>query len=190
MRAETQATIEAIRKSLKLLAQRMDRETADYRLEEFNAMIEDPNLWNDAERAQKLMRERQLLIDALASHDGIKKDLQDNIELIELGEVEHQLRRLLARLGQLSSGSARGLVVTDLPAVTLSVEMQEGAGGEARGIDERERLALARTRALCSRPRCGEAEIALRLVEAVPAFRHVGHHSRSRRFSTTQFWMR
>ena len=88
MRAETQATIEAIRKSLKLLAQRMDRETADYRLEEFNAMIEDPNLWNDAERAQKLMRERQLLIDALASHDGIKKDLQDNIELIELGEVE------------------------------------------------------------------------------------------------------
>lgn len=40
MRAETQATIEAIRKSLKLLGQRMDWETAPHRLEELNAMIE------------------------------------------------------------------------------------------------------------------------------------------------------
>ena len=40
MRAETQATIDAIRKSLKLLAQRMDWETAPHRLEELNAMIE------------------------------------------------------------------------------------------------------------------------------------------------------
>ena len=88
MRAETQSQIEAIRKSLSLLAQRLNRETADYRLEEFNAMIEDPNLWNDPERAQKLMRERQQLIDAIGTHDGIRQDLADNVELIELGEAE------------------------------------------------------------------------------------------------------
>lgn len=88
MRAETQATIDAIRKSLALLGRRMDRETAQYRLEEFDAMIEDPNLWNDPERAQKLMRDRQMLIDALGMHDGISRDLQDNIDLIELGEME------------------------------------------------------------------------------------------------------
>ena len=41
MRAETQSTIEAIEKSLKLLGQRMDWETAPHRLEEMNAMIED-----------------------------------------------------------------------------------------------------------------------------------------------------
>ena len=52
MRAETQSTIEAIRKTLTLLAQRMDWETARHRLEEFDAMIEDPNLWNDPARAQ------------------------------------------------------------------------------------------------------------------------------------------
>jgi peptide chain release factor 2 len=40
MRAETQANVDAIRKSLKLLAQRMDWETAPHRLEEFNALIE------------------------------------------------------------------------------------------------------------------------------------------------------
>ena len=88
MRAETQAMIEAIRKSLALLGRRMDRETATYRLEEFEAIIEDPNLWNDPERAQKLMRERQMLIDALGTFDGITRDLQDNIDLIELGEAE------------------------------------------------------------------------------------------------------
>ncbi len=88
MRAETQATIDAIRKSLALLGRRMDRETATYRLEEFDAMIEDPNLWNDPERAQKLMRERQMLIDALGTFDGITRELQDHIDLIELGEAE------------------------------------------------------------------------------------------------------
>ena len=88
MRAETQSTIEAIRKSLALLARRMDWETAKYRLEEFDAMIEDPNLWNDPARAQKLMRERQMLMDAVGTYETINRDLQDNIELIELGEAE------------------------------------------------------------------------------------------------------
>ena len=88
MRAETQALSEAIRNSLALLARRMDRESADHRLEEFNAMIEDPDLWNDPERAQKLMRERQQLIDALSAHDSIKQELSDNLELIEMGEAE------------------------------------------------------------------------------------------------------
>ena len=48
MRAETQAHVDAIQKSLALLAQRMDWETAPHRLEEFNALIEQPDLWNDA----------------------------------------------------------------------------------------------------------------------------------------------
>ena len=50
MRAETQNTVEAIRKSLALLGQRLGLETADYRLEEFNARVEDPNLWDDPAR--------------------------------------------------------------------------------------------------------------------------------------------
>ena len=88
MRAETQNSVDAIKKSLALLAQRMDRETAAHRLEEFDAMIEDPNLWNDPARAQKLMRERQQLMDAMGTYDAISRDLNDNVELIELGEME------------------------------------------------------------------------------------------------------
>ncbi|MCA2010697.1 peptide chain release factor 2 [Pararhodobacter sp. CCB-MM2] len=88
MRAEMQNTVEAIKKSLGLLAKRMDWETAKHRLEEFDAMIEDPNLWNDPARAQKLMRERQQLMDAVATYESISRDLNDNVELIELGEME------------------------------------------------------------------------------------------------------
>ncbi|MFT5061081.1 MAG: peptide chain release factor 2 [Dinoroseobacter sp.] len=88
MRGETQTQVEAIRKSLTLLSQRLDVETAGHRLEEFNALTEDPNLWNDPERAQKLMRERQLLVDGLGTYNGIKQDLEDSVELIEMGEME------------------------------------------------------------------------------------------------------
>ena len=88
MRAETQNIVEAIKKSLNLLAQRMDVETAPHRLEEFNARVEDPTFWDDPEAAQKLMRDRQLLVDAMTNYNGIKQELSDNIELIELGEME------------------------------------------------------------------------------------------------------
>jgi peptide chain release factor 2 len=88
MRAETQNTVAEIEKSLELLAQRMDWETAPHRLEEFNARVEDPNLWDNPEAAQKLMRERQMLVDSIDTYESIKRDLNDNVELIELGEME------------------------------------------------------------------------------------------------------
>ena len=88
MRAEMVNVVAAIDKSLGLLAKRLDYETAPYRLEEFNAMIEDPSLWDDQERAQKLMRGRQILVDAIATYEGIRQDLSDNLEMIELGAAE------------------------------------------------------------------------------------------------------
>jgi len=88
MRAEVHNLADEIEKSIGLLAQRMDVNTAQHRLEEFNARVEDPNLWDDPEAAQKLMRDRQMLVDAMATHDRIRQELADNIELIELGEIE------------------------------------------------------------------------------------------------------
>ena len=88
MRAEALNLVETIRRSLNLLGQRMDRETAPHRLEEFNAMIEDGDLWSDPARAQKLMRERQALLDAMANFAAIDSELTDTLELIDLGEAE------------------------------------------------------------------------------------------------------
>ncbi|MCC5973334.1 MAG: peptide chain release factor 2 [Rubellimicrobium sp.] len=88
MRTETRDTIAAIQKSISLVGQRMGRETARYRLEEFNARVEDPTLWDNPETAQKLMRDRQVLLDKIEMVEALERDLTDNVELIELGEAE------------------------------------------------------------------------------------------------------
>ena len=88
MRADIENLVNSVEKSLELLRQRMDWDTASKRLEEFNARVEDPNLWDKPDKAQKLMRERQSLVDAMEGHSQIRDDLLYNIEMIELGEQE------------------------------------------------------------------------------------------------------
>ena len=136
MRAETQNTVEAIRKSLNLLAQRMDHETAKHRLEEFDAMIEDPNLWNDPARAQKLMRERQQLMDALTTYESISRDLNDNVELIELGEMEDdkdvvaEAETALKALGEKAAAKElEALLDGEADGNDTFLEINAGAGG-------------------------------------------------------------
>jgi peptide chain release factor 2 len=88
MRAETEHLIAEIEKSLALLRQRLGWETAPHRLEELNAMSEDPDLWSDPARAQKLMRERQGLADAIEGYRTLAQELDDQRELIALAEAE------------------------------------------------------------------------------------------------------
>lgn len=53
-----------------------------------NALCEDPALWNDAEKAQKLMQERTRLDDQISTVRQIEQDMADNVSMIELGEDE------------------------------------------------------------------------------------------------------
>ncbi|WP_019955265.1 peptide chain release factor 2 [Yoonia vestfoldensis] len=136
MRAETQNNVDAIQKSLNLLAQRMDYETARYRLEEFDARVEDPTLWDDPEAAQKLMRERQVLVDALTMHDGIKQELADNIELIEMGEMEGDAdiiieaeEALKALREKAAQKELEALLDGEADANDTFLEVNAGAGG-------------------------------------------------------------
>ena len=55
---------------------------------ELNGFVEDPTLWNDPERAQKIMRERTDLESRINGYLKLERDLKDSIELIELGEME------------------------------------------------------------------------------------------------------
>ncbi|UWQ61294.1 peptide chain release factor 2 [Leisingera caerulea] len=136
MRAETQNIVAEIEKSLELLAQRMNWETAEFRLEEFNARVEDPNLWDDPEAAQKLMRERQALVDSINTYKGIQQDLSDNIELIELGEMEDDaevVKDAEAALGTLKEKAAEkeleALLDGEADANDTFLEINAGAGG-------------------------------------------------------------
>ena len=90
MRAELQNIVEKIKKSLILLAQRMDLDSVNHRLEEFNALSESPEFWNDQKKAQKLMRERQILVSQIDTYKNLSLELQDHIDLIELAELEEE----------------------------------------------------------------------------------------------------
>jgi len=136
MRAETQNHVDAIAKSLKLLGQRMDLATSGHRLEEFNAMIEAPDLWNDPARAQKLMRERQGLLDALSTYKLIDTGLRDNVELIEMGEAEGdaeivaEAEAALKALVDLAAGKElEALLNGEADANDTFLEINAGAGG-------------------------------------------------------------
>lgn len=65
-----------------------DWDNALKRLEELNALLEDPNLWDDAKKAQKLMRERAHIDQSVTAVREIENELQDNIDLLEMAEEE------------------------------------------------------------------------------------------------------
>ena len=136
MRAETLSAIDAIRKSLTLLGQRLDLETAPHRLEELDAMTENPDLWNDPAKAQALMRDRRLLADALGTYRSIAQALQDNIDLIEMGEAEDDADIVSEAEGELRA-LAKSAAEKELEALLNGeadsndtfLEINAGAGG-------------------------------------------------------------
>lgn len=136
MRADIQNMVSEINKSLDLLRQRMGWDTVHHRLEEFNARVEDPDLWNDPENAQKLMRERQALVDAMSNHDSMQQDLNDNIELMELGEmeddqevVEDAENAIRALVKKAAAKELEALLNGEADANDSFLEVHSGAGG-------------------------------------------------------------
>jgi len=136
MRAETQSLVDEIGKSLELLRQRMGWNDVQHRLEEFNARVEDPTLWDDPAKAQKLMRERQNLVDALNTHDAIEQEMNDSVELIEMGELEEDaeiISEAEAALQKLAKKAAakelEALLNGEADANDTFLEINAGAGG-------------------------------------------------------------
>jgi len=136
MRAETEHVAAEIEKSLELLRQRLDWETAPHRLEELNAMSEDPDLWNDPARAQKLMRDRQVLSDAIDGYTALAQDLADQRELIGMGEAEGDAEIVAeaeAALGKLRDVAAQkeieALLDGEADGNDTFLEVNAGAGG-------------------------------------------------------------
>ena len=136
MRAEMQSQVVAIKKSIALLAQRMDLETTSHRMEEFDALIENPELWNDPARAQNLMRERQALIDQISTYRLIEGSLRDNLEFIELGDSEGDAvivaeaeASLKALVVQAAAKELEALLDGEADANDTFLEINAGAGG-------------------------------------------------------------
>lgn len=136
MRAEIENTVALIEKSIDLLRQRMDWDTAKHRMEEFDARVEDPTLWDDPDKAQKLMRDRQALLDAIKTYEDIKQELSDNVEMIELGEMEGdqeivtEAENALLKLTKLAAKKElEALLDGEADGNDTFLEINSGAGG-------------------------------------------------------------
>ncbi|SCA58057.1 Peptide chain release factor 2 [Candidatus Terasakiella magnetica] len=136
MRAEVETQVEEIRKSLKLLRKHLDYDNAVRRLEELNALSEDPDLWNDPKKAQELMKERTRLENGIKALEESEQELSDNIELIELGEMEDDQDTITEAeecLNQLQERAAKEEIETLLSGEAdgnnCFLEINSGAGG-------------------------------------------------------------
>src|SRR3954453_4308829 len=88
MRAETQASVDQINQAVALVRRFLDWDRALRRLDELNARVEDPKLWEDPSAAQDVMRERRRLDEAIGATKAIEIELADTVELMEMAEAE------------------------------------------------------------------------------------------------------
>ncbi|MFC5560645.1 peptide chain release factor 2 [Methylobacterium aerolatum] len=136
MRAEIEQASDAAKQSIGLLRRHLDWDTVDKRLAELNARSEDPDLWNDAEAAQKVMRERQQLDESVAAIRKLERDLEDGATLIELGELEGDTasitegeQQILAVEKEAASRQVETLLSGEADGFDTYVEVHAGAGG-------------------------------------------------------------
>ncbi|MBI0140578.1 MULTISPECIES: peptide chain release factor 2 [Bartonella] len=88
MRAEIETLVEEIKQAIGLLRRHLDWDQSVKRLEYLNEKAEDPSLWDDAAKAQEMMRERQRLDDGISNIKHLTQTLDDSVELIAMGEEE------------------------------------------------------------------------------------------------------
>ncbi|MBX3581148.1 MAG: peptide chain release factor 2 [Rhizobiaceae bacterium] len=136
MRAETEKLVDEIRQAISLLRRHFDWDQALKRLDYLNMRAEDSSLWNDAQEAQKLMRERQMLEDGVSAVRGVSQALEDNIGLIELGEeegdsgvVEEAEAALRSLGGEVKARQVESMLSGEADSNDTYLEIHAGAGG-------------------------------------------------------------
>jgi peptide chain release factor 2 len=136
MRAEGQAQIDRIEAALALVRRSLDWERALRRLDELNARVEDPKLWDDPKDAEKVMRERRRLDAAIGTVKAISEEMANAVEYVELGEAEGDdatiqegldtLERLAARA---DADKVQALLSGEADSNDTYLEIHAGAGG-------------------------------------------------------------
>ena len=136
MRAEAQAYVDQINAATALLRRFLDWDRAHRRLDELNAMVEDPTLWDDPKAAQNVMRERRRLDEAIGATKKIETELTDTVELMDMAEAEGDTGLVddaVKALEQLATSSERdkvaALLAGEADANNSYIEVNAGAGG-------------------------------------------------------------
>ena len=136
MRAEGQAHIERIEAALALVRKFLDWERALRRLDELNARVEDPKLWDNPKDAEAVMRERRRLEAAVGTVKQIGQEMTDAVEFVELGEAEGDddivaegLASLAALAKRADADKVQALLAGEADGNDAYLEVHAGAGG-------------------------------------------------------------
>ena len=136
MRAEAQAYINRIEAALALVRLSLDWERALRRLDELNARVQDPNLWDNPKQAQAISREQKTLETAVNTVNEIAAEMADAIEFIEMGEaegedsiVEDGLATLAALADRADADKVQALLSGEADGNDTYLEIHAGAGG-------------------------------------------------------------
>jgi peptide chain release factor 2 len=136
MRAEAQAHVDRITAATALLRRFLDWDRALVRLDELNARVEDPSLWNDQKAAQEVMRERRRLDEAINATRSIESEMAGTVELIELADMEGDeelategVAALAALAARADTDKVKALLAGEADANDCFIEIHSGAGG-------------------------------------------------------------
>ena len=136
MRAEGQAHIDRIEAALALVRKFLDWDRALRRLDELNARVEDPKLWDNPKEAEAVMRERRRLDASISTVNKIAQDMTDAVEFVELGEmegddatVEEGLAALAALADRADNDKVQALLAGEADGFDTYLEIHAGAGG-------------------------------------------------------------
>jgi peptide chain release factor 2 len=113
-----------------------DWEPALRQLDELNARSEDPTLWDNAEAAQALMRERTRLATAVEAVRTLERERADALEFAEMAEaegdeesLEEAARTLKALKERADRAELEALLSGEADGNDAYVEINSGAGG-------------------------------------------------------------
>lgn len=136
MRADAEAFAGRIDAALNLVRMSLDWDRALRRLDELNARVEDPTLWDNPKAAEEVMRERRRLDAAISTVREIDESKTGTMELIELAEMEGDdtlANDAVADLQRLAERADRDKVAALLSGEADSndcfIEVHAGAGG-------------------------------------------------------------
>ncbi|HLZ78757.1 MAG TPA: peptide chain release factor 2 [Sphingomonas sp.] len=136
MRAEAQAHVDKINAAMALVRRFIEWDRALRRLDELNARVEDPSLWNDPKQAQAIMQERRRLDESIAAVKTIESERNDTVELIEMAEAEgdtdmenEAVASLAALAVRAEEDKVKALLAGEADANNTYIEVNAGAGG-------------------------------------------------------------
>lgn len=136
MRAEGQAHIDRIQAALDLVRQSLDWEHALRRLDELDARVQDPTLWDDPKQAQAITQEQKRLESAINTVREIEGEMSDAVEFVEMGEAEGEggiVEEGLASLAKLAdradADKVQALLSGEADSNDTYLEIHAGAGG-------------------------------------------------------------